>query len=185
MAQRAAAPPVAGDQPELLDIKSASDDALLPYQETGVRFVLKNDGRCLIADEMGLGKTVQALAAAAHYRDSWPFLVVCPSSVRFVWFDLALNWLPRFLKQEDICMVKTGKQVIPKEAKMVVMSYNLCANRLSANDTYKLVIYDESHYLKSWDSKRTKVLVPAAQRANHVILLSGTPARNNSHDLHP
>ena len=38
--------------------------------------------RLLLADDMGLGKTVQALAMASYYRESWPFLVVAPSSMR-------------------------------------------------------------------------------------------------------
>ena len=33
--------------------------ALLPFQRTGVEFVLARQGRCLIADDMGLGKTIQ------------------------------------------------------------------------------------------------------------------------------
>lgn len=42
--------------------------ALLPFQQTGVRFGLERRGRVLIADEMGVGKTVQALALASCYQ---------------------------------------------------------------------------------------------------------------------
>ena len=30
----------------------------------------------------GLGKTVQAIAVMSTYRDEWPVLVICPSSLR-------------------------------------------------------------------------------------------------------
>lgn len=42
--------------------------ALLPFQQAGVKFGLGRHGRVLIADEMGVGKTVQALALAACYQ---------------------------------------------------------------------------------------------------------------------
>ena len=34
--------------------------ALAPFQQEGVRFVMNNDGRALVADEMGLGECVYA-----------------------------------------------------------------------------------------------------------------------------
>ena len=58
----------------------------------------------------GLGKTVQALAVAAHFREAWPVLVVCPSSVRFVWEDQALTWLQEFLHKDDIVVVTSGRR---------------------------------------------------------------------------
>ena len=45
-------------------------------------------GRVLLADDMGLGKTVQAVAVACVYRQEWPLLVVCPSSVKLVWAEV-------------------------------------------------------------------------------------------------
>lgn len=48
---------------------------------------MSRGGRVLIADDMGLGKTIQALAIADYYRNEWPLLIVCPSSMRY---DLTL-----------------------------------------------------------------------------------------------
>ena len=60
--------------------------SLLPFQRDGVRFgTLACEGKCLIADEMGLGKTIQAIAIANRYRNEWPALVVCPSSMKYAW----------------------------------------------------------------------------------------------------
>ena len=59
-----------------------------------ISFAVHNKGRVLIADDMGLGKTLQALAVCAYYRDSWPLLIVVPSSVRFSWKEVIIhNWL--------------------------------------------------------------------------------------------
>ena len=42
--------------------------ALMPFQQAGVRFALRREGRILLADEMGVGKTVQAIAVASCYK---------------------------------------------------------------------------------------------------------------------
>ena len=69
-------------------------EALLPFQERGVRFALERRGRCLIADEMGVGKTIQALAVASCFLRDGPALVVCPASTRLAWAREAERWLP-------------------------------------------------------------------------------------------
>ena len=60
---------------------------LYPYQKEGTRFAVRA-GKAIIADEMGLGKTLQAIASAEVYlREglSELVLVVCPSSVIYLW----------------------------------------------------------------------------------------------------
>ena len=42
----------------------------------------------LLGDDMGLGKTIQSIAIACYYRDEWPLLVVCPSSVKMYWAEV-------------------------------------------------------------------------------------------------
>lgn len=41
---------------------------------------------------------------------------------------------------------------------------------------FSVVVVDESHYLKSRNAARTKILAPLIQRAKRAILLTGTPA---------
>ena len=60
-------------------------ETLMPFQRDGVTFALEKNGRILLADDMGLGKTLQALAIVSAFRQDWPLLVICPSSVRFSW----------------------------------------------------------------------------------------------------
>lgn len=43
-------------------------EAMMPFQQAGVRFCLSVGGKCLLADEMGLGKTLQAIALASCYQ---------------------------------------------------------------------------------------------------------------------
>ena len=48
-------------------------------------FGIKSYGRLLIGDEMGVGKTIQAIGISYVFKDDWPFLIVCPSSLIFNW----------------------------------------------------------------------------------------------------
>ncbi|KAG4142216.1 hypothetical protein ERO13_D06G117500v2 [Gossypium hirsutum] len=74
-------------------IPKSIESKLLPFQREGVRFVLQHGGRALLADEMGLGKTLQAIAVAACVRDSWPVLILAPSSLRLHWASMIEQWL--------------------------------------------------------------------------------------------
>jgi SWI/SNF-related matrix-associated actin-dependent regulator 1 of chromatin subfamily A len=56
---------------------------LYPYQRTGVKFVDRAGGRCLIADAPGLGKTAQAIAYAQLH--GLKTIIVCPLSVVVNW----------------------------------------------------------------------------------------------------
>ncbi|KAM1418263.1 hypothetical protein FF1_021660 [Malus domestica] len=89
--------------PDLRDqydrIPSCIESKLLPFQREGVRFILQHGGRALLADEMGLGKTLQArnsscaIAVASCVRDSWPVLIITPSSLRLQWASMIQQWM--------------------------------------------------------------------------------------------
>ena len=80
-----------------------------------------------IADDMGLGKTIQALATAAAFKEEWPLLVVCPSSMRFAWKDAALRWIPG-LDPEDVTVITSGKDYLCN-GQMLVISYDLLSRK--------------------------------------------------------
>lgn len=154
------------------------------FQREGVYFGLKKNGRVLIGDEMGLGKTLQALALMAFYQEDWPFIVVCPSSIRFQWKDQALRWLSHLLSENEICVVKSGKTDIPRNCKMIIISYELMTKNDKYQNKYKSIVCDESHYLKNSFSKRTKAITPIIRSAKRCVLLSGTPALNKPSELY-
>ncbi|CBZ56429.1 putative SNF2 family N-terminal domain-containing protein [Neospora caninum Liverpool] len=161
---------------EEMENETALIKELKPFQLEGYRFGLQRNGRVLVGDEMGLGKTLQALAIAAFYHNEWPFLVICPSSIRFQWRDQALRWLSELLVLDEICLVKSGRAEIPGRTKMVIISrpLSLCL---------QVVICDESHYLKNYQAKRTQAICPLLRSAKRAILLSGTPALNRPVEL--
>eukprot|EP01094_Clydonella_sp_ATCC50884_P019216 TRINITY_DN3704_c0_g1_i7.p1 TRINITY_DN3704_c0_g1~~TRINITY_DN3704_c0_g1_i7.p1 ORF type:complete len:777 (+),score=87.07 TRINITY_DN3704_c0_g1_i7:74-2404(+) len=96
-------------------------DTLLPFQLRGVQYALSREGRCIIADEMGLGKTFQGLAVAACYRDDWPLLVICPSSMRSAWSQELQKWLS--VCPLDINIVLSSKDMVCNN--VTIISYDL------------------------------------------------------------
>jgi SWI/SNF-related matrix-associated actin-dependent regulator 1 of chromatin subfamily A len=60
---------------------------------------------------------------------------------------------------------------------VTIISYDLAAKRAAELRAvgYDFVICDESHALKSHDSRRASELLPVIAAARRVVLLSGTP----------
>ena len=93
-------------EPRLSSVPRALRATLRPFQMEAVEFAIRRDGRVLLADEMGLGKTLQALAIAASFSDdSWPALVLCPTSVREVWVEMLERWIPE-LQPRELCVLR-------------------------------------------------------------------------------
>lgn len=150
---------------------------LYGYQQTGAEW-LAGRKHALLADEMGLGKSAQAIAAcvAAKARDRC-VLVICPASVRE-------NWKREFARFSNLTPI--------------VQSYDGAArNALNLSvpegDHWDVLILDEAHYLKSATAKRTRAIFGEkcdgvgglVERADRVILLSGTPMPNHPAEIWP
>lgn len=201
LVQRAIA--AASAMPDLRDhyefIPNSIESKLMPFQREGVRFALQHGGRILLADEMGLGKTLQAIAVVSCIRESWPVLVLAPSSLRLHWASMIQQWLD--IPSSEILVVlsqwggsnKAGFKIVPSNTKKSVhldgvfniVSYDIVPklqDPLMAS-TFKVVIADESHFLKNAQAKRTGASLPLLQKAQYVILLSGTPALSRPIEL--
>ncbi|XP_028286198.1 DNA annealing helicase and endonuclease ZRANB3 [Parambassis ranga] len=162
---------------------------LMPFQREGVEFALSKNGRCMIADEMGLGKTVQAIAVAYAYRREWPLLVVVPSSLKYPWIEELERWIPE-LQPGDINLVENKSHTMGiSSSKVTVLGYGLLTTdarplvEALSRQHFSVVVVDESHYLKSRNAARTKILVPLIQGAKRAVLLTGTPALGRPEEL--
>lgn len=162
---------------------------LMPFQREGVEFALSKNGRCMIADEMGLGKTVQAIAVAYAFRQEWPLLVVVPSSLKYPWIEELERWIPE-LQPGDINLVENKSHTMGiSTSKVTVLGYGLLTTdarllvETLSRQRFAVVVVDESHYLKSRNAARTKILVPFIQSAKRAILLTGTPALGRPEEL--
>ncbi|XP_061974527.1 uncharacterized protein LOC133696369 isoform X1 [Populus nigra] len=204
LVQRAiAAASVAPDLRDWYDrIPDHIESKLMPFQRDGVRFVLQHGGRALLADEMGLGKTLQAIAVAACVRNSWPVLILAPSSLRLHWASTIHQWLD--IPSSDILVVlsqssgsnRAGFNIVSSSRSTIrldglfnIISYDAVPklqNKLMTSE-FKVVIADESHFLKNAQAKRTTASLPVIkfqfQKAQYAILLSGTPALSRPIEL--
>jgi SWI/SNF-related matrix-associated actin-dependent regulator of chromatin subfamily A-like protein 1 len=141
-------------------------ESLLPFQLAGVQFALEKSGRVLLADDMGLGKTIQAIAVAAFYRREWPCLVVTPASLVVSWQIAFLEWLPS-LTSDLVSIIYSGtvKKCLDSTSTfhlIYILSYDMavrCASWIKEKK-FRVIIADESHYLKNPNSKRSKTLIP-------------------------
>ncbi|KAK9934161.1 hypothetical protein M0R45_021313 [Rubus argutus] len=180
-------------------IPSCIESKLLEFQREGVRFILQHGGRVLLADEMGLGKTLQAIAVASCIRDSWPVLILTPSSLRLQWASMIQQWMN--IPPSDILVVlsqsggsnRAGYTIVSSSTKGTIhldglfniISYDIVPklhNQLMASD-FKVVIADESHFLKNAQAKRTTASLPVIKKAQYALLLSGTPALSRPIEL--
>lgn len=162
---------------------------LLPFQKDGIVFALRRDGRCMVADEMGLGKTIQAIAIAYFYKEEWPLLIVVPSSLRYPWVEELEKWIPELEPEEiNVIMNKTDIGRIPT-SRVTVLGYGLLTTDAQTlvdalnSQNFRVVIVDESHYMKSRTAARSKILLPVVQKARRAILLTGTPALGRPEEL--
>ena len=155
----------------------------LGFQMEGIQHAVDNR-KVIIADQPGLGKSVQALAAA-YSEDAFPVVIVCPA-------NLVTNW-EREAKRaytEAKSVFKVDHQIDDQlTADAIIVSYN----RLEATLPHlppdpKAVIFDESHYLKSWKSKRTRAALDLTELMpddSLKVILSGTPIPNKVSELAP
>ena len=175
---------------------------LRPYQKQGVawlQFLRANGFGGILADEMGLGKTLQTLAFLRSRRReeadgsapnrlvtsaaTKPDLIVCPTSLVFNWVAeaekftpelnvLALHGPDRHAKFEQI-----GANDI------VVTSYALIrrdAERYRELE-FDTVVLDEAQHIKNRQTQNAQAV--KAVRAQHRLVLTGTPLENSVLDL--
>ncbi|KAM9550386.1 DNA annealing helicase and endonuclease ZRANB3 isoform 3-T3 [Guaruba guarouba] len=138
---------------------------------------------------MGLGKTIQAIAISYYYKNEWPLLIVVPSSLRYPWVDEMEKWIPE-LSPDDISIIqnKTDTGRI-STSKVTILGYGLLTSDAQTlvdtlyRQNFKVVVVDESHYMKSRNATRSKILLPIVQKAVRAILLTGTPALGRPEEL--
>ncbi|PON64857.1 chromatin remodeling factor [Parasponia andersonii] len=140
-----------------------------------------------------------AIAVASCVRESWPVLILTPSSLRLHWASMIQQWLN--IPSSDILVVlsqcggsnKSGFSLVSYNTKGTIhldglfniLSYDAVPKlqNLLMSSEFKVVIADESHFLKNAQAKRTTSTLPVIKKAQYAILLSGTPALSRPIEL--
>ena len=177
------------------DLPAGITAQLRPYQLEGFHFLAylsTNHFGGILADDMGLGKTLQTLAWLLWLRDQSgvpspeskvPSLVVCPKSVMDNWHAEAARFAPSLrVKMWPASELGTFLKRLG-EADLHVMNYSQL--RLLGESLvpvrWQSVILDEGQYVKNPSSQTAQIA--RALKAEHRLVLSGTPIENRLLDL--
>lgn len=176
---------------------------LRPYQREGFHFLAylaANHFGGILADDMGLGKTLQALAwllwlrapqvpittpaeGASPAPPPLPSLVVCPKSVADNWRAEVERFAPSLRVKVWHGSDAGDLQSLTASADLHVLNYTqlrLIGESLARTD-FQAVILDEGQYIKNPSSQTAQIA--RALRAEHRLVLSGTPIENRLLDL--
>lgn len=184
-----------------LRIKVSVD--LRRYQRDGVNwlaFLARYQLHGILCDDMGLGKTLQTICIlgskikerAEVYAASkspsavhLPSLVVCPPTLVGHWKHEIQTYVP-----ELSCTIYGGdRQERIKRASglksfdIVITSYDVVRNDIEVLQPidWNYCVLDEGHIIKNGKTKLSKAIKTI--RANHRLILSGTPIQNNVLEL--
>jgi len=154
---------------------------LYPYQNIGVAFIEKKNGRALIADEMGLGKTCQALSWLQLHPEKRKAIIITPATLKINWQREAKMWISNPKTQ-----VLTGSKIVPIFGEIIIINYDILAAWEETLIALKpqVIILDECHYIKSHSTRRTKAVKRICKGVSHVICLSGTPIVNRPIEMY-
>lgn len=74
---------------------------------------------------MGLGKTLQALGIACYFKENWPLLIICPTSMRYPWQEAVSTFFPNI--NPTVSVLTSGKDPHFEE-NIIITSYDLMKN---------------------------------------------------------
>lgn len=173
------------------------NNALFPFQKTAIYKMVKSR-RCMNAASPGLGKSIQGLCCIAYFRNlSKGDVIICPSYLRSNWYNEIKTWLPHELPN-TVIIDKAGKKEYDAALNTLlyhkgikIISYDMAANMFSKfkrastmHHIFNTVLMDESHFVKSSQTKRYRNLSNPIKKSKQVFLLTGTPSPNRNKELY-
>lgn len=171
----------------------------MKHQEEAIIKLLQHD-KFLLLDTPGLGKTASSIIAALESGVK-KILVICPASLKLNWkkeisiYDDSENvsiiqreWTPNkwtIINYDILDKFNTVEK--PKKGKKPKFKFQeydeVVINNHIIDEKFDLIIIDESHYLKSLSSNRTKHVKKIVKSIKKRWFLTGTPITNKPVDL--
>lgn len=163
-----------------IDIPAKPGMSYFDYQKEFVSFA-KNKKAVLLADEMGLGKTVQAIALM-NYKPPQKAIIFCPAFLKENWKKELKKWLVHDIPIK--VLNSSNIEELSNEKGIFIINYDL-AEKIPDNlrKGFDLAVYDESHYIKNPEAKRT--FYSLRIDAKNTLFLTGTPILNRVTELVP
>jgi SNF2 family DNA or RNA helicase len=160
------------------------DSRLRPYQRVDVEFLTMRKNAAVF-NEQRTGKTPTTLLAVKDRMHKG--IVVCPAGLKLNWSREAQAWIHR----DSIVVSGTKKkrtklyqQFHDSEKAILILSYEtLRADIAEFGVEFDVLIVDEAHRLRNYQTKQSKALYTLSKKAKHVFALTGTPAVNHPSDV--
>jgi SWI/SNF-related matrix-associated actin-dependent regulator 1 of chromatin subfamily A len=159
---------------------------LKPFQRIAVDFI-KSRKHCLLADVMGLGKTFSAISALNELLPK-TVLIVCPASIKQQWQNALDSDAAIWYDESKIAKGRSYAIL----SNVMIINYDILTSKkvldLLKSVRWDVAIYDEVHYCKSMDAKRTRAVFGKdgiVHCCDRNILLTGTPILNRPVELFP
>ncbi|KAG7452788.1 uncharacterized protein BT62DRAFT_26814 [Guyanagaster necrorhizus] len=192
-----------GSKVEQYNVPVTINAELRKYQQDGVNwlaFLAKYQLHGILCDDMGLGKTLQSICilASKHFERAekyvatkapdcvpLPSLVVCPPTLTGHWYYEILKYADKMRPVLYTGNARERARLLPKLGTfdVVITSYEVVRNDISNLEgmNWLYCILDEGHVIKNAKTKLTKAV--KSVRAQHRLILSGTPIQNNVLEL--
>jgi SNF2 family DNA or RNA helicase len=161
---------------------------LYKYQKTGyfwMRYMMLENGGCILGDEMGLGKTLQVITLMLNYKHTGkvPMLVVAPVSLLQNWKQECGKFAPSLRTLIHHGTKRTGRFKELEEYDVVIVSYNTAVSDISILSmiNWTLVVLDEAQNIKNPESNRTRFVKKIPRQS--CIAVTGTPFENHVTDI--
>ncbi|KAF7294767.1 TBP associated factor [Mycena indigotica] len=176
---------------------------LRKYQQDGVNwlaFLAKYQLHGILCDDMGLGKTLQSICilSSKHFEraekfkenkspDSvhLPSLIICPPTLTGHWYYEILKYAENL---KPVLYTGNARERNKRFSKLkshdiIITSYEVVRNDINQLEkmNWLYCILDEGHVIKNAKTKLTKAV--KCIRAQHRLILSGTPIQNNVLEL--
>lgn len=152
---------------------------LFPFQAQAIASMcgfLRATGGCYNACEQGLGKSIMAIVTC-NVLIARKKLIICPAVMRHTWAKELSIWEAQ--PSAGIVVVDSSRELFStKIAETTVVSYDLASRHSDylSKDDWDAIVFDEAHYLKNRNAKRTQRILSALwPKARYKIALSGTP----------
>ena len=112
-----------------MNVPKGINATLYKYQKTGylwMKYMLNENGGCILGDEMGLGKTLQVITLMQEYKNQndIPMLVVAPVSLLHNWKNECAKFAPGLKVLIHHGAKRTGRYKELELYDVVVISYN-------------------------------------------------------------
>ncbi len=139
--------------------------------------------RSFIFDDAGTGKTKRAIDLFAPLRS---VLVVCPANVMETsWIPQLKRWDPE--RGDSVMLLRDMRNLSESawahsEFKYLISSYEMLKS-LSFVPAHYGMIVDESHFVKNPRSNRSKMVRALSDKADDLLMLTGTPAPKDLEDI--